>query len=306
MTVNKCSIKILIMEFKEVEAKSILNPCGIPGIDYVINPYIGCRFACKYCYASFMGRFVGKTIYDWGEYVYAKVNAPLLLKKEIKKLKNKGRDKEIFLSSVTDPYQEVEGKYQLTRQCLEILADYGFEGVVSILTKSNRVTRDIDVFKRLKNVVVGLTVTSTNDKISRYFEKYAPPVSARLKALKILNENGIKTYAFIGPLLPHFVAQTEELERLFVELSRTGTKDIFIEHLNLARYIRSRLMVEMKGVDKEILEKFYSSQSKDYRKNLEEKIKKLIKKYKMNLLKDMVIFHREFQKNNGQKNPKLF
>lgn len=296
------------MDFKEIEAKTILNRCGIPGIDYVINPYIGCRFACKYCYASFMGRFVGKTIYDWGEYVYAKVNAPLLLKKEIKKLKQNGRGKELFLSSVTDPYQGAEGKYKLTRQCLEILADCRFEGVVSILTKSNLVIRDIDIFKKLKHVVVGLTVTSTDDGISRYFEKNAPAASVRLKTLKILNESGIKTYAFIGPLLPHFVAESVELERLFKALSETGTKDIFIEHLNLAQYIRRRLLAEMKGVDPGILEKFYSSQSKDYRIELEEKIRRLIKKYKMNLLLDMVIFHKEFQTRhpNGQKNLKPF
>ena len=296
------------MDFKEITAKTILVRCGIPGIDYVINPYIGCRFACKYCYASFMGRFVGKTIYDWGEYVYAKVNAPELLKKEIKRLKNKGQGKELFLSSVTDPYQGAEGEYKLTRRCLEILADYGFTGVVSILTKSNLVIRDIDIFKKLKHVIVGLTVTSTDDTISRYFEKNAPASSVRLKTLKILNDNGIKTYAFIGPLLPHFVAQGEELEKLFVALSKTGTKDIFIEHLNLARYIRQRLLAEMKGVDSDIMEKFYSSQSKDYRLELEEKIRNLIKKYKMNLLLDMVIFHKEFQERhpNGQKNLKPF
>jgi DNA repair photolyase len=284
------------MDFKEVKAKTILTPCGIPGIDYVINPYIGCRFACKYCYASFMGRFVGKTIYDWGEYVYAKVNAPELLEKEVKKLKNKGKGLEIFLSSVTDPYQGEEGKYKLTRRCLEVLADYGFDGVVSILTKSNLVLRDIDIFKKLKHVIVGLTITSTDDGISRYFEKHAPGVTVRLETLKKLNTEGIKTYAFIGPLLPHFVAQTEELEKLFKALSKTGTKDIFIEHLNLAKYIRSRLLTEMKDVDQKILEKFYSSQSKNYRAELEEKISKLIVKYKMHLLKDMVIFHKEFQK----------
>jgi DNA repair photolyase len=284
------------MDFKEVQAKSILTPCGIPGIDYVINPYIGCRFACKYCYASFMGRFVDKTILDWGEYVYAKINAPDLLVKEVKKLKDKGKDIEIFLSSVTDPYQGVEGEYKLTRRCLEVLADFGFEGVVSILTKSNLVTRDIDVFKKLKHVIVGLTVTSTEDGISKYFEKNAPPVSLRLKTLEFLNKQGIKTYAFIGPLLPHFVAQGYELEDLFKALSKTGTKDIFIEHLNLAKYIRERLTKEMKDVDPAILEKFYSSQSKEYRSVLEEKIKKLITKYKMNLLKDMVIYHKEFQR----------
>lgn len=283
------------MEFKEITVKTILVRCNIPGIDYVINPYIGCRFACKYCYASFMGRFVGKKVSDWGEYVYAKVNAPELLKKEIAKLKTKAAGKEIFLSSVTDPYQGVEAKYKLTRRCLEILADFGFEGVVSILTKSDLVTRDIDVFKKLKNVTVGLTVTSTDDMISRYFETYAPPVTKRIEALKTLNREGIQTYAFIGPLLPHFVAKPEELEKLFLELREVGTRDIFVEHLNLARYIRERLFAEMKGAEKGIIEKFYASQSKVYRQELDEIIRRLVKKYDMHLLLDMVIYHKEFQ-----------
>ena len=284
------------MDFREIEAKTILTPCKIPGIDYVINPYIGCRFACKYCYASFMGRFVDKSTFDWGEYVYAKINAPALLKKEIIKLKDKGYGKEIFLSSVTDPYQGVEVKYKLTKQCLQILADYKFKGIVSILTKSDLVLRDVDIFKKLEKVIVGLTVTSTDDNISRYFEKYAPSVTSRLKALNELNKNGIKTYAFIGPLLPHYVAREQKLENLFIELSKTGTKDLFIEHINLAKYIRQRLTSELVDQDKEIINKFYDSQSKDYRKALEKILFKLIKKYKMNLLKDMVIFHKDFQK----------
>ena len=193
----------------------------------------------------------------------------------MEKLKNKGAGKEIFISSVTDPYQGVEAKYKLTRQCLETLADFGFNGVISILTKSDLVTRDIDVLKRLKKVLVGLTITSTDDSISRYFEKFAPPVTSRLKALKILNENGIKTYAFIGPLLPHFVAQQEKVEELLKKIKEAGTKDIFIEHLNLSKYIRSRLFEEMKGADKKIVDVFYSSQTKVYRQKLEKIIRRL-------------------------------
>jgi DNA repair photolyase/GNAT superfamily N-acetyltransferase len=283
------------MEYKEIQVRNILVKCGIPGIDFVINPYMGCRFACKYCYASFMGRFINKKFNDWGNYVFIKINAPELLKKQLAKLKNKGKGEEIFISSVTDPYQGIEAKYKLTRQCLEILADYGFEGVVSILTKSDLVTRDIDVLKRLKKVLVGLTVTSTDDSISRYFETYAPPVTSRLKALKTLNENNIKTYAFIGPLLPHFVAKPEELEKLFQSLKQAETKDIFIEHLNLSAYIRNRLMIEMKGADKKIIDVFYSSQSKEYRKKLEEIIQELVKKYHMHLLMNVVVYHKEFQ-----------
>lgn len=283
-----------MLEFKEIKAKTILTRCGISGIDYVINPYIGCRFACKYCYASFMGRFVGKTIYDWGEYVYAKVNAAELLKKELpKKLRERGAGKEIFFSSVTDPYQGLEAKYRLTRGCLEVLLEFGYQGLASILTKSDMVIRDIDIFKKLKNISVGLTVTSTDDAISRYFEKYAPPVSKRLNALKVLNQNGIKTYAFIGPLLPHFVAKKEELEKIFKKLAEVGTGDIFVEHLNLARYIRNRLFEEIKGENRAVLNKFYSSQSKNYRKQLEEIVTQLVNKYKMNLVLNMVIFHKE-------------
>lgn len=291
-----------VTDFHKIQAKSILVPCGIPGIDYVINPYTGCQFGCTYCYASFMGRFIGgKTIGDWGNYVYAKVNAPELLKADLKKLKNKGQGKEIFISSVTDPYQGVEAKYKLTRQCLEILAGYGFSGLVSILTKSDLVTRDIDVLKRLNRVAVGLTVTSDDDTISRYFEKFAPNVSDRFKALGKLNQAGISTYAFVGPLLPSFVANRKSLENVFKKLSSIGTRDIFVEHLNLSKYIRVRLFKAMKNVDKKILEKFYLSQSKDYRDELTEIVKELVKKYRMRLMADMVIFHKEYQATKGTK-----
>ena len=283
-------------EIKEIKAKGILTKCGIPGIDWVVNPYIGCRFGCKYCYASFMGRFVGKKIADWGEYVYPKINAPELLAKEIeRKLPDKGRGKEVFFSSVTDPYQGLEAKYQLTRRCLEVLADWGFAGTLSVLTKSNLVTRDIDILKRFQQAVVGLTVTSADDGISRYFEKYAPPASERFEALRKLNQAGLRTYAFIGPLLPHFVADEAGLEEVFQKLVEAGTKDVYVEHLNLSSYIRGRLMAEMKGTDKEILRKFYSSQTKEHRKELEDLVGRLVKKYRMNLLLDLVIFHREFQ-----------
>lgn len=283
-------------EIKEVRAKSILVKCGIPGIDFVINPYTGCRFGCAYCYASFMSRYVGKNTSDWGEFVYAKVNAPDLLREALRKLKNKGKGIEIFFSSVTDPYQGLEAKYQLTKKCLQVLADYGFEGVVSVLTKSKLVLRDMDTLKKLKRVLVGLTVTSTDDKISRFFERYAPPVSDRFEALKTLNENGIKTYAFIGPLLPHFTANKTELEKIIKRLAEVGTKNVFIEHLNLSNYLRGRLFNELKGVDEEILSKFYSSQNKKYREEIEVVIKDLLKKYGIKLLIDQVILHKEYQK----------
>ena len=85
------------------------------------------------------------------------------------------------------------------------------------------------------------------------------------------------------------------MEKVFQKLIEVGTKDIYVEHLNLSGYIRGRLMAEMKGTDRDIVAKFYSSQTKVYREDLEKLIKKLVEKYNMNLLLDLVIFHREFR-----------
>lgn len=283
---------LVLMEIKEMQAKSILVKSKLPASDYVINPYTGCAFACSYCYASFMGRFVGKSIKDWGEYVYAKVNAPELLKKELPKLKNRGKGITVLLSSVTDPFQAAEAKYRLSEKCLAILADYEFEGTVSILTKSPTVLKVIPMLKRLKNAEVGITITTTDDKISRYFEKFAPKASARIETLRKLNEAGIKTYAFLGPLLPHFVAKKEKIKEVLDAINKAGTRRLFIEHINLAPYIKERMLHEMKDVDPEFLNKFYSSQSKDYREELNKIIYEILKEYDFELLHNEVLYHK--------------
>jgi len=281
------------MEIREIESKSILTPSKLPDTDYVINPYTGCAFGCTYCYASFMGRYVGKTNDDWGEFVYVKTNAPELLIKDLKKLKNKGIGKSIFFSSVTDPYQGMEAKYQLTRKCLQVLLDFDFKGEVSILTKSHLVLRDIDLIKKFKNIEVGFTITSTDDKISRYFEKMAPNVSQRLDSMKKLNKEGIKTYAFVGPLLPHFVSNREKLDNLFKTIAETGTKELYVEHINLSKYILERLLKEMPNLDKDVLEKFYTSKNKAYREELSNLVLELVKKYSLKLRLGSAIYHKE-------------
>jgi len=242
-----------------------------------------------------MGRFVNKKVGDWGEYVYIKINAPELLKKEIKKLRNKGKEKSILFSSVTDPYQGLETKYKLTRQCLKILADYGFEGTVGILTKSDLVLRDVDILKKIKHTDIGMTITSTNDSISRYFEKYAPAASVRLKTMKVLNKLGFNTYVFVGPLLPHFVAKPKELDELFKAMAATGNKDIYVEHINLSNYILERLIREMKNEDKNILKTFYQSQDKSYREKLNKIIMELVRKYNLHLRLGGTIYHKELK-----------
>lgn len=103
------------MKVKEIEVKSVITKSNLPGIDYVINPYVGCQHACVYCYADFMKKFTGHVGEKWGEFVDVKINSVETIKKP--KLENKN----ILISSVTDPYQPVEVKYKITREILKKL-----------------------------------------------------------------------------------------------------------------------------------------------------------------------------------------
>lgn len=183
------------MLIREVASRSLLSKSGIPGVDYCVNPYTGCAHACRYCYAEFMKKFTGHRE-PWGSFVDVKANAPEVLRRQLKR----ARRGTVMLSSVTDPYQPVESKYRLTRQCLAVLLEYQFP--VDVLTKSPLVVRDADLIARFKDIDIGLTITTDNERVRKAFEPNAPPVAARLRALKELHEKGISTYVFIGPVLP--------------------------------------------------------------------------------------------------------
>ncbi|OPY68903.1 MAG: Radical SAM superfamily protein [Syntrophorhabdaceae bacterium PtaU1.Bin034] len=172
-----------------------MSKSGIGGIDYCINPFVGCSHGCLYCYASFMKKYTGHRE-PWGAFVDVKTNAPSLLERQLRK----ATSGTIVLSSVTDPYQPAERTYRVTRRCLEVLAHSGLS--VEILTKSPLILRDADLLKTLPDVKAGLTITTDNDSVRRLFEPGAPPIEKRIKALESLRAMGISTYAFIGPVLP--------------------------------------------------------------------------------------------------------
>lgn len=184
---------------REKICRTILSPSKLPGCDYTLNPYVGCLHGCVYCYARYMKRYTGHDQEKWGSFVDAKINAPEVLIKDIRRLKNKPI---IFLSSVCDPYQPIEVKYKLTRQCLEILSQFDFP--VSILTQSKLVTRDIDLFKKFKEIDVGMSFITMDEKATRIFQPGAALPKERVAALKKLHQAGIKTYIHLGPILPYF------------------------------------------------------------------------------------------------------
>lgn len=281
------------MKVKEITAKSIFVSSKLPDTDYVVNPYTGCIFGCAYCYACFMGRFVGEPFENWGDYLYVKVNAPELLDKELTSLSTEKQHSRVLMSSVTDPYQYAERKYRITRRLLEIFAKHKYQGLVGILTKSPLVVRDIDVLHQIPFKEVGFTITTTDDHASRELEVRAPLASARLEALQSLNKAGIPTYAFIGPLLPHFYDRPDLLDELFAAVAETGVKKIYVEHMNLKSYIRKRL-VNILSPEQPNAEDLYSpKREKEARAKIDELIQELIHRYDLSLRLGRVLTHGE-------------
>ncbi|MCL5430457.1 MAG: radical SAM protein [Candidatus Marsarchaeota archaeon] len=284
------------IRIKEIEAKHVLSESKLPDADYVVNPYTGCEFGCAYCYASFMGRFVNEAIDDWGNYVYVKKNAVSVFEKDLARMGPRERTKSIFFSSVTDPYQGVEAKYKLTRGILEVLARNNYPGEVGILTKSSMITRDIDVLHKIAKPDLGMTVTTTDDNLSRFLEVRASATSARLQTLKKLTDEGFRTFAFVGPLLPHFRYEPELLDGLFGSIVGSGVKEVYVEHMNLNNYIRKRLLDYLKRTRPKVSAIYEEAATDEHRKELDKIVGELLKKHGLKLRLMEVIRHNEWMK----------
>ena len=189
------------MVVKEIDVNDYLTKSNLPASDYVINPYIGCTHGCKYCYASFMKRFTGHTE-EWGEFIdIKKCNKRIDLKKINKK--------NVFLSSVTDPYNQYEQKYKLTRNILEQLINSDCN--LSISTKSKLILRDLDLLKQIKNLTVSMSINTLDEKFRSDMDK-ASTIKERLDTLKVLHKNGIYTILFMSPIFPHITGWKEIID----------------------------------------------------------------------------------------------
>ncbi len=238
------------MIIREIECKSILTKSGIEGVDYAINPYVGCSHGCVYCYAIFMKRFTGHKE-EWGTFVDVKVNAAEVLSRQMRRAKGGN----IVLGTVTDAYQPLEREYQITRACLDVLTAHSFP--VSILTKSNLVLRDLDILCRIRDVEVGFTIATLNEDARQVLEPRASPIPARLAALAELSQAGIKTWGFCGPLLPLLSDSEEQMDALFRELAQAGVSHIIVDSMKLSGAIGGRV--------RKVLERHYPDLVEGYR-----------------------------------------
>ena len=179
-------MKVRVIERK---AKSLYTRSKIPGVDWTVNQYVGCAFACRYCYAKFLTRW--KDYGEWGSWVEVKTNAPELARKRV--------EGKVVMSSVSDPYQPIEAELKLTRRVLRYMDK---RNELAILTKSPLVTRDIDLFKLFRSIEVGLTINGFTGREKRLFEPLTPVHGARINALKEMKEAGLQTHVFVSPIIP--------------------------------------------------------------------------------------------------------
>jgi len=251
---------------KEILCKSVLSKSKLE--KYSINPYRGCTHNCAYCYAPYILR-EGR---EWGTFIEAKVNAPEVLEKELKK----NKPGNIFISSVTDPYNSLEEKYELTRKILEKLVNTKFSA--SIQTKSTLILRDIDLLKQI-NCEVGMTISTFDENARKIFEPAAPPSIERLEALKKLKQNGIKTYVFFGPMLP-FISDAN-LEETIKRFASVEPDKIFADKLNIKRPAHwKKLKSVLEKEYPELADKWQEALSNnDYYNELKKKLIRLFEKY---------------------------
>ena len=214
----------VILEVRWIKTKTALVKSRIYDIDYALNPYVGCQHGCVYCYSRFMSKYVRERR-DWGSYVYVKINLPRILASEVKK-KKPGT---VLISSVTDPYQPIEKKYEITRRALEILSKTMFKPI--IMTKSDLALRDIDIIKKISDIEVGYSISTIIPMFSEILEPSASPPEKRIKALETFSRNKVSTFVFIAPFTPYL--SEEGINVLFDMLSQIKIDRVVVDTLNI-------------------------------------------------------------------------
>src|SRR5271156_4813395 len=200
---------------------------------WAINPYRGCEFACKYCYARYTHEFMElRDGLDFERKIFVKQQAAALLQSELKKVK---RGEEIAIGTATDPYQPAERRFEITRAILEELMRHsGLE--IGVVTKSNLVTRDADILRRVgehNRVFVNVTVTTVDTELARKLEPRAPRPDLRLDAVRQLNLAGVDAGVICAPVLPEITDGARDLEALVKAAGEAGAKFIFANPLFL-------------------------------------------------------------------------
>ena len=220
---------------QEIEVKSVLSKSNLPVCEYSVNPYVGCPHACQYCYASFMKRFTNHPE-PWGDFLDVKYWPEIMTPK-------KYAGKELFIGSVTDPYNPQEEIYGRTRALLTQLQGSGAK--ISIATKSDLILRDLDLIKSFPDARVSWSINTLDETFREDMDK-AASIQRRLAAMEAFHRAGVRTTCFISPIFPGITDAKAIIQR-----ARTQCNLIWLENLNLRGGYKTVIMdyIQKKHLD---------------------------------------------------------
>lgn len=213
-----------LTEYREIKTRSILSKStsrrGLP-FTHAINPYRGCEFACRYCYARYTHEFLERSQEDFERKIYLKQNAGWLLTQELARLKP---GTEIALGTATDPYQPIERRQRITRSILEVFArTRGF--CLGIVSKSTLIARDIDLLQEISTrhrLTLHITVTTMDTDLARILEPRAPRPDLRMQTLARLRQAGLRAGVLCSPLMPGITDMRSSIAAVAKEASAAG------------------------------------------------------------------------------------
>ena len=224
------------VEYFTLPTKSLLNRCvsnrAMP-FTWTINPYRGCEFGCRYCYARYTHEFMEmRDGMEFEQKIYVKQHAAALLRHELRRVKP---HEAIALGTATDPYQPAERSYEITRAILEEFARHrGYE--LGIVSKSNLVVRDLDLLRQVaqsNSLSVHITITTLNTDLARILEPRAPRPDLRIGAVRTLSEAGLRVGISCSPVIPGITDSPKDLEALISAAAASGADYVFANPLFL-------------------------------------------------------------------------
>ena len=285
-------------EYFFLPVKSILNRCDSARVpfDWTINPYRGCEFGCKYCYARYTHEYMEIDGSEFERKIYVKKDAGPLLVHDLREKYSyvsagSGPDEEkpehIAIGTATDPYQPAEREYGVTRACLEELAKR--EGLsISVITKSNQIVRDIDLFKKIaerSELALNVTITTLRAGLARLLEPRAPRPDLRVAAVRQLREAGLHVGVSASPLIPGITDRDGELEAVGEAVAAAGAQWFFSGVLFLmpssAKQFLPFIREKFPRLAKQY-ETWYANEAyapEEYRKKIAERVARIKQKY---------------------------
>jgi len=236
------------MRIIEQEVSTILRPTNINLAPFVINPYQGCELGCCFCYAQF-SKVAKKQVDDWGDYVKVKINALDVLAKELDQIKPES----VLIGSITECFQPIERKYNITKKILELL---NYRKIpFTIMSRSSLIVEHINLLSQGNCKSIYFTVNVLPDILSKEFNMNAPNFAKGLEVVKKLQDEGINIIAYFCPVLP-WISDIEQIVSSVKGIARKAEFEI----INF--YMAKHKLMEA------AIEKYYPEYSLNYQKLL--------------------------------------